>query len=158
MNAEPEKNLPPTPPPSSPAPPSSPGPQPLCFRPGRTPRDIAADFFALRKFYTGTRWTFTEGHNTFNPASHCDIAWAGALASHAHTQHKGEFGIAVGYEHGWSDGKTFHPYTNPEYNTPAPPPPNQTFTLACGFCSHRPPHFDPPPSRCQKCGLHIPKS
>ena len=49
----------------------------------RSEHDIAADFFALRKYYTGTRWTFDEGRNTFNPASHCDIAWAGALASYA---------------------------------------------------------------------------
>jgi phage FluMu gp28-like protein len=51
----------------------------------RSEPDIAADFFALRKFHTGTRWTFTEGRNTLNPASHCDIAWAAALASYAHT-------------------------------------------------------------------------
>ena len=61
----------------------------------RSQQDIAADFFALRKFYTGTRWTFTEGRNTFNPASHCDIAWAGALASHAHTENKGSVGAAI---------------------------------------------------------------
>ena len=39
---------------------------------------IAADYFALRKVHTGTRWAFNEGRNTSNPASHCDIAWAGA--------------------------------------------------------------------------------
>ena len=61
----------------------------------RSQQDIAADFFALRKFYTGTRWTFSEGRNTLNPASHCDIAWAGALATHAHTQNKGSIGCAV---------------------------------------------------------------
>jgi phage FluMu gp28-like protein len=48
--------------------------------------DIAADFFALRKSYTGTRWIFTEGRNTLNANSHCDIAWAAALASHAHKE------------------------------------------------------------------------
>jgi len=32
---------------------------------------------------------FTEGRNTFNPASHCDIAWAGALATEAHTSYRG---------------------------------------------------------------------
>lgn len=41
--------------------------------------DIAADFFALRKMHTGTKWAFSETRNTLNPASHCDIAWAGAL-------------------------------------------------------------------------------
>jgi phage FluMu gp28-like protein len=43
--------------------------------------DIAADYFALRKVHTGTRWAFSEGRNTLNTASHCDIAWAGALAT-----------------------------------------------------------------------------
>ncbi len=54
----------------------------------RSHQDIAADYFALRKLYTGTQWLFTESRNTFNPASHCDIAWAGALASHAHTERR----------------------------------------------------------------------
>ncbi len=51
----------------------------------RTAPDIAADFFALRKTYAGSRWIFTEGANPLNPASHCDIAWAGALSTHAAT-------------------------------------------------------------------------
>jgi phage FluMu gp28-like protein len=51
-------------------------------------QDIAADYFALRKSYSGTKWIFTEGRNTFNSASHCDIAWAGALASEAHNRKK----------------------------------------------------------------------
>jgi phage FluMu gp28-like protein len=78
----------------------------------RSEQDIAADFFAICKFYTGTRWTFTEGRNTFNLASHCDIAWAGALASYAHTEHKGEFGAAVALETCWFDGRDYHPYSN----------------------------------------------
>lgn len=45
--------------------------------------DIAQDYFGLRKIYAGKRWTFTEGRNLLNPASHCDIAWSGALASKA---------------------------------------------------------------------------
>jgi phage FluMu gp28-like protein len=49
----------------------------------REPRDIAADYFALRKTFNGHRWLFSEGRNPCNPASHCDIAWAGALSSHA---------------------------------------------------------------------------
>ena len=61
----------------------------------RSEQDIAADFFAVRKFYTGTRWTFTEGRNTFNPASHCDIAWAAALATHAHTERRHSAGGMV---------------------------------------------------------------
>jgi hypothetical protein len=43
--------------------------------------DIAADYFALRRIHTGTKWAFSEGKNSLNPASHCDIAWAGALAT-----------------------------------------------------------------------------
>lgn len=45
--------------------------------------DIAQDFFALRKIFGGGKWVFSEGRNTLNPVSHCDMAWAGALASHA---------------------------------------------------------------------------
>jgi hypothetical protein len=52
----------------------------------KDPPDIAADFFALRKHFNGTKWTFSEGKNPYNTASHCDIAWAGALASHVHTR------------------------------------------------------------------------
>ena len=47
-------------------------------------RDVASDYFALRKNYQGQRWVFTESRNLENPASHCDIAWAGGLASQAH--------------------------------------------------------------------------
>ena len=35
-----------------------------------------------------------------NPASHCDIAWAGALATHAHNENKGSVGAATIDEHG----------------------------------------------------------
>jgi hypothetical protein len=48
--------------------------------------EIAADFFALRKSHTGSRWVFSEARNNLNPNSHCDIAWAGALATHAFTE------------------------------------------------------------------------
>lgn len=48
--------------------------------------DVAQDFFGLRKIYAGKRWTFTEGRNLLNPASHCDIAWGGALSSKADEQ------------------------------------------------------------------------
>jgi phage FluMu gp28-like protein len=78
-------------------------------------QDIAADFFALRKHYQGTRWTFSEGRNHLNPASHCDIAWAGALATHAHIERKATVGAAVLMENGmiWcSDGSL----------RPCPPP------------------------------------
>ncbi len=63
-------------------------------------QDIAADYFALRKFHTGTRWVFTEARNFHNPVSHCDIAWAGALATHAHTERKSSVGCAIGLEDG----------------------------------------------------------
>ncbi len=62
----------------------------------RSEQDIAADFFALRKFYTGTRWAFSEGRNSFNLPSHCDIAWAAALASAAHANQYEEPWVLVG--------------------------------------------------------------
>ncbi len=66
----------------------------------RSEPDIAADYFALRKSFTGSKWAFSEGRNTSNPASHCDIAWAGALATHAHTQLRCTVGAAVIMEDG----------------------------------------------------------
>src|SRR5206468_7850020 len=72
----------------------------------RGEQDIAADYFALRKTFTANKWVFSEGRNTSNPASHCDIAWAGALASHAHTEIKGQVGAAVLLEGGaWVTGE-----------------------------------------------------
>jgi len=53
----------------------------------RTEQDIASDYFALRKQFAGSRWAFTETKNALNPHSHCDIAWAGALATEAHREH-----------------------------------------------------------------------
>ncbi len=47
----------------------------------RSEQDVAADFFALRKAFVSTRWLFSESSNAFNPASHCDIAWASAIIS-----------------------------------------------------------------------------
>ena len=58
----------------------------------------------MRKSHSGTRWVFSEARNTLNSASHCDIAWAGALASHAHTEGKGSIGCAVLME----DGTVLH--------------------------------------------------
>ncbi len=58
-------------------------------------QDIAADYFALRKMYEGSRWIFTEGKNANNPVSHCDIAWAGGLASEAHAAKRVICGGAV---------------------------------------------------------------
>ena len=49
----------------------------------RSEQDIAADYFALRKTFHGSKWIFSEGTNSANPASHCDIAWAGGLATEA---------------------------------------------------------------------------
>src|SRR2546423_1034427 len=48
----------------------------------RSEQDIAADYFALRKAHNETKWVFSESRSIHNPASHCDIAWAGALATH----------------------------------------------------------------------------
>jgi hypothetical protein len=62
----------------------------------RSHQDIAADYFALRKSYTGKKWVFTEGRNSHNPASHCDIAWAGALSSEAHTRKRSNAWALVG--------------------------------------------------------------
>jgi phage FluMu gp28-like protein len=49
----------------------------------RSEHDIASDYFALKKMFNGNKWSFTEGKNGLNAASHCDIAWAGALANEA---------------------------------------------------------------------------
>jgi phage FluMu gp28-like protein len=62
----------------------------------KSQQDIAADYFALRKAYQASRWVFSESSNSLNPASHCDVAWAGALATHAHTQRKEEAWALVG--------------------------------------------------------------
>lgn len=53
--------------------------------------DVAQDFFALRKIYSGKSWKFTEGRNLLNPNSHCDIAWGGGLSSKADTVSSGGF-------------------------------------------------------------------
>jgi len=45
--------------------------------------DVAQDYFSLRKIFSGKTWKFTEGRNLLNQNSHCDIAWAGALATMA---------------------------------------------------------------------------
>ena len=76
----------------------------------KSEQDIAADFFALRKTFNGNKWVFSEGRNTSNACSHCDIAWAGALATHAHTERKCLGGAAVLHETGWSDEHGFHPH------------------------------------------------
>jgi len=66
----------------------------------RSHQDIAADYFALRKCHTGAKWVFSETANSSNPSSHCDIAWAGALAAHAYIQRKCHVGAAVLLEDG----------------------------------------------------------
>lgn len=48
--------------------------------------DIAADYHSLRKTWSGAKWVFRESVNPLNSASHCDIAWAGALATAADTE------------------------------------------------------------------------
>src|SRR5207249_9844305 len=32
----------------------------------KSEQDVAADYFALRKTFSGNRWVFSEGRNTFN--------------------------------------------------------------------------------------------
>jgi len=63
-------------------------------------QDIAADYIALRKTYNGTKWVLSERRNTSNLASHCDIAWAGALATCAHTEPRCTVGAAFMMEDG----------------------------------------------------------
>jgi hypothetical protein len=46
--------------------------------------------------FVGTRWVFSELHNDSNPNSHCDIAWAGGLATHAHIANRCSAGGLVG--------------------------------------------------------------
>ncbi len=57
--------------------------------------DIAADFFAMRKIFSGKRWVFTEGRNMLNPASHCDIAWAAGLATKADSGQAPNFNLEI---------------------------------------------------------------
>jgi hypothetical protein len=80
----------------------------------RSENDIAADYFALRKAHNGSKWSFSEGRNSLNAASHCDIAWAGALASFAHTECRCSIGAAVDHESCWFDGREYHPYKQKE--------------------------------------------
>jgi len=63
----------------------------------RSEQDIATDDAALRKSFHGNRWVFSEGTNTSNPASHCDIAWAGGLATEASNCQVHEVGAMVGW-------------------------------------------------------------
>jgi hypothetical protein len=51
--------------------------------------------------------------NAYNTVSDCDIAWAGALATYAHTKRQEEPWATVVHENGWFDGKDFHPYSSP---------------------------------------------
>lgn len=55
-------------------------------------QDISSDYFALRKTFQGKRWHFGESANPMNQHSHCDIAWAGALSTHAAAQAGAPFG------------------------------------------------------------------
>ena len=79
--------------------------------------DIANDYFALKKMFNGSKWAFSEGKNALNAASHCDIAWAGALASEA-PKEGGGFGISVMNDDGtWSSYCSDDPIPKP---TPYP--------------------------------------
>src|SRR5947209_18256354 len=121
--------------------------------------DIAADFFALRKVFSGTKWVFTEGRNSSNPASHCDIAWAAALATFAHTNPRPRAGAIVIYateeEQNAAPNRGYFGWEPPPLRPNPRPNPNQEYTFACGFCAHRPLSFDPVPKRCEQCRLYI---
>jgi hypothetical protein len=125
----------------------------------RSEYDIAADFFALRKVFSGTKWIFTEAANTSNPASHCDIAWAGALATQAHTVQRSGIGAIVVYpteeEQNAAPNRGYYGCEPPPLKPVARVDPNQQYTLACGICAHRPSSFTPLPKRCEKCRLYI---
>ncbi len=82
----------------------------------RAEADIASDYFALRKTHNGSKWSFSEGKNSLNAASHCDIAWAGALATHAHTERRGGAGACVLMEDG--NAWTINPDGTPRCLTP----------------------------------------
>jgi phage FluMu gp28-like protein len=73
-------------------------------------QDVAADYFALRKVFNAGKWAFSEGRNCLNPSSHCDLAWAGALATCAHTWRACQVYAAVVCETGWLDIHGFHPF------------------------------------------------
>jgi phage FluMu gp28-like protein len=65
----------------------------------RSEPDIASDFFALRRHFAGSKWLFTEGTNALNANSHCDIAWAGGLATRAQIIYA-DVGAMVAYDDG----------------------------------------------------------
>ena len=48
------------------------------------------------------------------PAGPRGLAWAGALATYAHTEQHCEVGAAVAHETGWTDERGFHPYNSNE--------------------------------------------
>jgi phage FluMu gp28-like protein len=125
----------------------------------RSDYDIAADFFALRKVFSGTKWIFTESHNSSNPASHCDIAWAAALATHAHANRRPSIGAIVVYateeEQNGAPNRGYYGCEPPPLKPVPRPDPNQEYPLACGVCAHRPISFNPLPPRCQKCRFHV---
>jgi phage FluMu gp28-like protein len=75
----------------------------------KSEQDIAADYFALRKYFTGSKWAFSEGRNSTNPNSHCDIAWAGALASFVNIDEYQQVSAAVAPDDDWAPASNY-PY------------------------------------------------
>jgi phage FluMu gp28-like protein len=57
--------------------------------------DIAHDYFAMQKTFTGQRWVFHETKNQLNANSHCDIAWSGGLSSKAARQAVNDYRISL---------------------------------------------------------------
>lgn len=66
-----------------------------CFPLDKEHDDIAQDYFGMRKIWSGGRWHFSESRNSLNPASHCDIAWSGALATKADELGKVEVRVSL---------------------------------------------------------------
>lgn len=67
-------------------------------------QDIAGDYYALQKVHQGGKVVFTETANEWNDASHCDIAWSGALSSEADNGALAEFGYDSIPRESGSDG------------------------------------------------------
>ncbi len=74
-------------------------------------QDVAADYFALRKTFTGKKWVFSEGTNNHNSASHCDIAWSGALSDRAAKEGGGPFAYSAVKSRG-AAGRARRPFLN----------------------------------------------
>jgi len=57
-------------------------------------QDIGADLYAITKSISGSKITFHEGKNPFNPSSHCDIAYSAMLARRSRKLSGGPFSFS----------------------------------------------------------------